>query len=160
MIPKWWEDHFLGYELALAGAVGVCVWVCSVTFAGSYIDSALNQNRSAVYGTLASILASLLGFVIAAIAIVLPAMDDSRLGLLRASGHDRTLWRVFFSATKVLAVGTIMAMSALLIDRDSGVNRVLVAMVSGFAFLACLRVARVIWILDKLVYVLTHHVDS
>ncbi len=56
-------------------------------------DRLLAQNRAAVYGTLASIFGSLLGFVITAASIVLGFSGSESLAVVRGSKHYPTLWR-------------------------------------------------------------------
>ena len=51
------------------------------------VNRVLAQNRGQVYGTLASILASLLGFVIAAVTILLTLWPMKALKLLKDSAH-------------------------------------------------------------------------
>ena len=94
-LPQWWRTHFLHVELGLA-------LVCSATFVtwsqlggGVIVEETLNGNRGAVYGALASIFGSLLGFAITAVSIVLGFSTTERLAVVRESKHYQTLWTVF-----------------------------------------------------------------
>ena len=50
----------------------------------AYVDTVLKGDRAVLYGTLAAIFGSLLGFVIATIAIVLTLTQSDRFAILRA----------------------------------------------------------------------------
>src|SRR4051812_5410750 len=88
------DNHFLSYMviacLVLAAAAAVLYYQGT---AAPLVDSLLRGNRPIVYGTLASINGSLLGFSIAVTSIVLGFSSSDRLAVLRESPHYPTLWR-------------------------------------------------------------------
>jgi uncharacterized membrane protein YqjE len=104
-----------------------------------------------VYGAFASIFGSLLGFVIAAVAIALPFASDTRLAVVRLSNQNKTLWELFLAGTRALAGATLLSMIALVLDRDDNPHRWILIAVAFFTILACIRVARVVWALQHLV---------
>ena len=136
-----WRLHFLGCELAL----GLCL---TLVFAGwvewangmRSVDNLLSGQRSAVYGTVASLDGALLGFIIATAAIVLSFAPSDRFALLRGSAHYKTLWRTFTSTIRFLGLATLLALAALLGDRDAGPNRLFMILCAGSTLLAVLRV--------------------
>ena len=83
-ISRFWNKNFLNCELALSILVGIFFVIWVVWFGGSAIvDNILNGNRSAVYGVLASIFGSLLGFVITALSIIIGYSANEKFEILR-----------------------------------------------------------------------------
>ena len=148
----WVQKHFLGVE------VSVIVLVTAASVVVAYrcprLFSYLPTERSALYSTLASIFGALLGFVIAAIAIVLTLAPDPRLDLVTRSPHYATLWRIFFSATRALGLATVACVAGLVFDRSSIPPLWLVAVVIFSTLWSSLRVWRCIWALEKLVKII------
>lgn len=150
-----WKKHFLPAEFCASLVVGACfaIWVLALD-GGVIVDGAIKNNRGAIYSAFASIFGSLLGFVITSISIVLVVAGDSRFALVRGSAHYRTLWDVFTSSVRALAVATIAALFGLIVDRDDAPWRSVQIVVVGTAVLASLRVFRCIWVLELIVKVL------
>lgn len=110
----WWERHFLLNEGLLSGAVacGSIVWM--ERFGGwQPVNSLLLGNRGAIYGALASIFGSLLGFIITAVSIALGFSASEKLTIVRDSRYYPHLWGVFMSATRWLALATVASVVAL-----------------------------------------------
>lgn len=119
------------------------------------VDCLLADSRLAVYGTLASIFGSLLGFTITATSVVLGFSSSKRLRVVRESCHYSTLWKVFLSTIRTLGCATVMSLSALVLDRDA-MPRPWVFYLVLLAFLVCcLRIVRVVWVLEAVVRLLT-----
>jgi hypothetical protein len=160
-IRGFWGLHFLGCEVVL----GLCL---TLAFAGwvewahgtRSVNNVLSGQRSAVYGTVASLDGALLGFIIATAAIVLSFAPSDRFTLLRGSPHYKTLWRTFTSTIRFLGVATLLALAALLGDQDARPNRLFVILCAGSTLLAVLRVARSAWILEKTIKVVTAPTDD
>jgi hypothetical protein len=152
----YWRQHFLGVELALAVAFtlafGMWTWLAH---SEGLIDHILGGQRSAVYGTVATLDGALLGFVIATTAIVLGFAQSDQFNLLRNSAHYRTLWRTFTSTIRSLGLATAIAIAALLVDRDGHPNSLLMVLCAGTTVLAALRVARAVWALEGTIRVVT-----
>src|SRR6185436_2455744 len=95
--------HFLRFEAA-AALLLTGLFASWANWYGGWesVEEILRGNRGAVYGAFASILGSLLGFVIAAVAIVLGYADSDRLTILRESRNWTTLWTVFMAGMRSL----------------------------------------------------------
>ena len=153
---SFWRRHFLGCELVLG--VGM-----TLAFAGwvewahgmRSVNKVLAGQRSAVYGTVASLDGALLGFIIATAAIALSFAPSDRFTVLRESPHYKTLWHTLTSTIRFLGVATLLALAALLGDRDTGPNRLIMILCAGSTLLAVLRLARSAWILEQTVKVVT-----
>jgi hypothetical protein len=119
------------------------------------ISDLLDQNRSAFYGTSASLAGSLLGFVIAAFAIALGSLDSARLLILRRSGHVKTLVRTFTAATIALGLATVLSMIGLLGDRDRTPRLLLFYLVVLALLVSASTLARTVWALQAIVRITT-----
>ena len=151
---KWlvqcYRVHFLWAELALAILITTAVVVWVEWLGGkSLVDATLKDNRAAVYGTLATIFGSLLGFVITAASIVLGFSASEHLAIVRESKHYPTLWRVFAASIRALALATIATLAALIIDRDTATSHPAMYIVLFASILAIFRLARCVWILEN-----------
>jgi hypothetical protein len=152
ILPPWWRKHFLAAEFGVAIAVtgGIAIWVYKLG-GSSDVTKLLDQNRATVYGALASIFGSLLGFVITTLSIIVVLASMERLVIVRESAHYRTLYRTFIAGIRAIGLATIVALVALVGDRDTApVRSLFIAMVFA-ATLAVLRLARAIWILEKVI---------
>jgi hypothetical protein len=154
--PEWWKRHFLFVELCLAVMLTACFIIWYAKFGGeASLSSLLKDNRSAIYGTAASVFGSLLGFVITATSIVLGFSASDRLKVLRESKQYTTLWSVFSSTIWALGLATTGAFLALIFDRDSHPVHFLLYIAFFGAVLSFLRVLRAVWVLENIIALLT-----
>ena len=154
-----WRRHFLGIEalvaVVLAVAFGVWFAFCGGT---SFIDEFTHENRTDIYTTTAGIAGTLLGFSITAVSLILTFISSERLAILRGSPAYRVLWKTFFQTIGVLGLLTITSLVCLIVDKD-GAPAVWFAIPLSFYFfsmiLSVLRFYRVVWILERIVNLLT-----
>jgi hypothetical protein len=153
---RWWSVHFLLAEFVVALMVALAFGVWSASPSGARaVAETLAGNRGAVYGALTSLFGALLGFTIAAMAIVLGYASDNRLRLVRESRHYPTLWRVFIAATRALALATSTALLGLVLDRDRAPRPLILDLVVGATTLAVLRLARCLWVFERIIGLIT-----
>lgn len=153
----WWRQHFLGAETGLAALLcfSFAGWITAVDGTSS-VNELLLGRRTSLYGTVASIHATLLGFALATTAIVLGFAESERFTLLRESRHYPTLWRTLTSAIRVLGMATIAALGALVFDREPPNTNVATTVVcAGTSIWAVLRVLRSVWALEKIIRIAT-----
>lgn len=133
---------------------GVVVW--SEKYGGyGRIDTLLNGNRSAIYGALVSVLGALLGFAITTFSITLGFATSDRMALVRASEHHRTLWKVYKSAVRWLAIGTVAALVGLVVDRDSSTNHSVMYFVGVATVICFVRLVNTVSILEHITDLIT-----
>jgi hypothetical protein len=145
-----WQDHFrwLEFGLTLVATAIMALWLYRWD-GGVVLNELLADKRSNVYGALAALLGSLLGFVIAAVAIVIG--ETSRLNFIREAGQLGNLLAVFRMAIVALGVGTVAALIAMIADSESSPLRWTVVLVFFATLLSVFRIGRAIWVLDKIV---------
>ena len=155
-VVRWWRAHFLAAEFGFAVVIGLAFAVWCARFGGlRLVDAVLVGNRSAIYGTLASICASLLGFTIAAIAIVLGYAASDRLAIVRESRQYTTLWAVFSATMRALGLTTVTALAGLVLDRDAAPVSLVLYLCVGASVLAALRIARCLWVFEQVIALVT-----
>jgi hypothetical protein len=153
---RWWQAHFLAAELGVAVLVAAAFAAWSARPGGAaLVDATLQGNRAAVYGALASIFGSLLGFTLAAAAIVLGYAASDRLAVVRDSRQYPTLWRVFIAAMRALALATAVALAGLILDRDAAPRPAILDVCVGASALAALRLARCLWVFERVIALVT-----
>jgi len=155
LLPRWWRAHFLIIELGVATLLAIAFAVWASKFGGAaMVDEALRGNRGLLYGTLASISGSLLGFAITAASIVLGFSSSPRLRIIRESSNFPALWSVFFATIRALALATLVSLIALILDHDGAPNHLVLYLVAFVFLLACLRIARTVWVLENIISLL------
>jgi|SRR6185312_2638692 len=150
-----WAAHFLRCEfwLGLAAVAALVVW--SEFFGGAaHLDHFLNEHGETLYIVLAPITAAMLGFILAAAAIVVTSAPAERMRILRESPHYPELWETFRSALRYLGLATIAALVGLVVSGDLP-SRIIFYVVAGLAGLAALRTARCIWALNRMIHIFT-----
>lgn len=152
LLPKWWRKHFLKVELALAIIFGSIFYAwAEIWGGGAILVETLKGNRGAVYGALASIFGSLLGFAITAVSIVLGFSTTSRLTVVRESEHYPTMWKVFTTTIRTLGFATVVALFGLILDRDNHPIDAMLYLTVFASVLAALRLARCVWVLENVI---------
>ncbi|HEY6731544.1 MAG TPA: hypothetical protein VI039_11015 [Solirubrobacterales bacterium] len=150
-----WEANFLFWELALGTllTIGLAAW--SELFGGAdEVGCFLHEHGETLYMVLAPIDAAMLGFILAAAAIVVTAAPADRMALLRDSDHYDDLWAAFRSAMRYLGLATVTSIVGLIITSGTA-SRVVFIVTVGLTILAALRVARCIWAVNWVIRIFT-----
>lgn len=153
LIAEKWNKNFIRNELCVALLLGVLFYVWYGHCNPPLLMNLLKDNRPAIYGTLATIFATLLGFSITAISIVLSFMSDEKFEIIRRSSHYSDLWKVFTSSIRAFSSATIISMLALVIDKNDSPFPPIFFITVFAIILSCFRVFRVIWVIEKIVYI-------
>ena len=154
-IRRLWDTHFLGLELVLSILGGILFTIWVFRFNGSVVvESILHGHRSAVYGALASICGSLLGFVITALSIIIGYSTNEKFEFLRKSKHYSTLWKVLLSTIRSLSASTIIMVISLVFDRDGSPQYLIFCVCVFFILLSLFRLWNCIWVLDNVIHIL------
>ena len=84
------------------------------------VTEVLNGNRQAVYGRVAGISGTLMGFGIAVAAFIIPSvMSSERFRLLRVNENFDNLWRTYSQVVKSFGLLTVSSLVCLIVDTDS-----------------------------------------
>jgi hypothetical protein len=123
----------------------------STPAADTFVYPVLTGAEGSIYGTLATIFGSLLGFVITSVSIIVSLGDSPRLAVIRESRSNQQLWKIFTSATKWLGVATGISLTGLMLNRDGPPEFIILVLCLWSSLLAVLRLVRCIWALENVV---------
>jgi flagellar motor component MotA len=144
-LRKAWAANFLWCERALGIVVVVALIIWSELLGGSsHLDHFLDEHGETLYIVLAPITAAMLGFILAATAIVVTSAPAERMAVLRESPHYPKLWATFRSALRYLGFATLAALVGLVVSGEVA-SRIIFYVAAGLSGLAALRTARCIW---------------
>lgn len=150
-----WAANFLRCEAAVAAIAAIALVVWSEMAGGaSQLDDFLDDHSETLYIVLAPITAAMLGFILAAAAIVVTSAPAERMEILRESEHYPKLWATFRSALRNLGFATLAALVGLVVTGESA-SRIIFFLVAWLSVLAALRTARCIWAMNWMVHIFT-----
>ncbi len=155
-IGRMWKRHFLGMEFGVSILIWLAFAFWTTKLGGlQVVNATLQNNRSAVYGTIATVAGSLLGFAITAVSIILiyTQSESEHMRILRGSKHYPTLWRVFIAAIRSLGLVTGVGLVGLVVDRDAAPNALVLNLFVWSVSLAVLRLMRCLWALENMISV-------
>lgn len=158
---QFYDRHRVGVGL-FAAAVAWVVLVIYVHVAGTSgtVAGSLHGIRAVLYGTVAAIAASLLGFILAAVTIIIAALGSDRFQLVRQSRFHGAIYKACFWAIALLALTTMWGVIALVVDTDDSpkvqVALVLAALVAASGYL----VYQVVWVLWQITKVNLRSAES
>lgn len=159
LLPQWWKIYFLKVELGIALLFTAVFIIWAQCFGGQVvIERILKENRSDIYGALAAVFGSLLGFIITAVSIILGYTTNDRLTIVRESKHYALLWEVFTAAIRILSVATIAALVGLVVDRDSSPVYIVLYINVFTTTLSSFRLARCVWVLENIIKLVTSQI--
>jgi hypothetical protein len=150
------ERHFELFDVATItlASVGIFIW-------GHWFDHdtsalrVLNGNRTGVYGAIAALFGTIFGFAMMAMSIIFAFADSPRLTVLRRSRHWLTFWRMFTQGLRIFIGVAMLAIAAMIFDRDRSPNALLIYGLIFAVFLGTARLYRIIWAFEKLVLIMT-----
>ena len=155
-ISRFYGRNFLFLELLISIAVTIALYVWVEESTGyNVLSELLKDKRGEVYSVLIGVSGSLLGFVIATVAILLGFDNHPRMTLLRESAHYKTLWKVFKSAMRYLAVAALVLIAGLLFDTDPSPNWNVFYACFFMLAISSFRVGRCIWVLHYIIRTIT-----
>jgi hypothetical protein len=113
----------------------------------------LAGQRGGLYTTLLAVEATLLGFIVAILAIVLGYAQASRFEIVRRSPHWKALFGSYTRAMRWSAYATASFLIGLLADRDSDPHPVVTALCSASLLMSAAVLGRMLWITERVVWV-------
>lgn len=150
-MKRFYEKHMLLIELMAAIALtAIVVAIIERVIGRQAMEEMLKSDRQALYTTTAQVSASLVGFILAAVTVVLGFSQLPRLRILRQSEQYSRIFDVFFGAIKWLAVTTVWAFVALVLDTDNSPKGWVTYGLLALAAISSIRVYRCVWIMKQL----------
>lgn len=144
-----YEKQFMLYELIISIVLSIVIvkFIFPIIFPET-VESWLVTNKNDVYSLLASVAGTLLGFIITGVSVILAFSESEKLRLLKKSRHYKTIFVVYFSTIKWLALTT--AVSIIWIFTDLFMLYSFYLLIFAI-IITSLRMARCVWILEAIV---------
>jgi hypothetical protein len=129
--------------LCAAAGIAMAVWGNGIT--EPLLLPLVTDKPDAVYSAIAGVQGSLLGFVLAALTIVLGYSQTPSLSLLRKSGQLPNLFRIYLAGIRAHALSTVTALVSLIANYQGELSTVGAWVVTTTCTLAFVRLARTLW---------------
>ena len=153
-----WEDHYLGLEASsvLVLTIVFAVWIIFSDVALGHIDGLLNGNRQNLYGRIATISGTLMGFGFAVGSFVILATTSSeKFSLLRGSPYYDQLWKTYIQTVTVFILLTITSLVCLVLDTDTSPCPWVLVPFVFISLLSTVRLFRCLWLLQLVIKVVS-----
>lgn len=142
------------FELFIFIVLFVVLWrITAIHTVHRHLYSYLANQRGGLYTTLLTVEATLLGFIVAVLAIVLGYAQASRFQIVRESRHWTALFESYTRAVRWSAYATALFLIGLLGDRDSSPHPVLTALCMTGLLMSAIVFARMLWVTERVVWV-------
>ncbi|MCP1309255.1 hypothetical protein [Paenibacillus tyrfis] len=147
-----YDKYFLFMELLLSIVVSVIIlWVINKYSLQGEVMNVLKGSRSALYGAIAGVAGSLLGFVITGLSILLVTGNSSGMNALRSSKYYQQIFKVFLNTSKYLGLLVVLSLVSLIIDRDTAPLFELNMIVLWGVIIVTFRILRCLWVLENII---------
>lgn len=153
-IEKFYKRHFLLAELLLSIIFTILVLIIiQQLWSPEALEKWINTNKEDIYPLVATIGGTLLGFVITGVSIILAFSESEKLRLLKRSKQYKTIFTIYFSAIKYLAITTVVAVIGIAINDNLAILMFYLLLWS--VVISSLRIWRCIWILESIVKIIS-----
>lgn len=148
-VKERYEENFMLYEFFISIILSIAIihFIFPIIFPDG-IETWLVLNKGDIYSLLASVAGTLLGFIITGVSVILAFSESEKLKILKKSKHYKTIFVVYFSTIRWLALTTVISIIWIFTDYF---------MVTSFYLLtwsvlvSSLRIGRCVWILESIV---------
>lgn len=152
MAPK--RRTVLAVEMIIFVGLFILLWrIVSIHAVHRHLYSYLANQRSGLYTTLLTVEATLLGFIVAVLTIVLGYAQATRFEIVRRSPHWNALFDSYTRAMRWAAYATASFLVGLLADRDSDPHPVVTALCAASLLISVAVLARMLWVTERVVRV-------
>lgn len=119
-MTEYYERHFRRLDWIVPLVISVLIFVVlRFHFGDAAVMEAAKGDRAALYGAIAAVGGSLLGFAIALIPLTQGLIWLPGLELTRSSRHAKSLFDTFLDSVIALGLLTLASLVALLFDRET-----------------------------------------
>ena len=150
-IKSFYQHHFMAVDLIVSILLAVLIWGEHRYLGFIPLITSFSENHQILYGTLASVCGSLLGFVVTAVSIIFSLSTRRVFRVLVDSNHHQTLFTVYFNSVLFLALATIWALVGILFDTKLSPTPWITCTMLGLTVIVMFRIYRCIWILKEMV---------
>lgn len=142
---KWYWNHkrFYWVDLFISGLLTFAI-LCAASF--YHVQTEPNDTS---YSAIAGLAGSLLGFLIAALTVLVGLIREDGMTMLRESGHSEIIMNIFYSTLVFLGITTFVALIPLLLPA-LGKAPSFIAAVIFLIIASSFRLQKCVWILMKI----------
>lgn len=145
-LSKIYKRNFLNLELGLSILLGLgAIWLLSFVDLNSWLQT----NRTTIYSLIATISTTLLGFVITGVSVLIAFSESEKLKLLRESAQFETIFIVYFSTIKFLAITALLSIFGIIFS--TFFQNLILYLVVWSIIISSLRIYRCLWVLENIV---------
>jgi len=153
MMCEWYDNNFLVIEFYLS----VIIWIIVIVFLIfisplNWDENFINFLINPVFPIIATISVTLLGFIITGVSILITFPNSDNIQLLKKSKSYGTLFDIFISTMKVLALTAILALIGIF-SRNIILQIIFFLLILGI-FISVLRTYRCLWALENMIDVI------
>ena len=135
--------------------VGILVFVlwCFGYYAGynKYVCDLSKEVLPTLYITLAQIMGTLSGIIMAGLAIFITMEKSDAMKLLKKSPFYFELFEIYLRCIKILFSGTIISLLALIFNNYDNFRDFAAYMVLGFVIISVINIKKCIWVLKNVI---------
>lgn len=142
------------FELAIFTGVSAALrGLMAIHTVHRHLYTYLMNQRGGLYTTLLTVEVTLLGFIVAILAIVLGYAQASRFEIVRRSPHWASLFESYTRAMRWSALASVLFLVGLLADRDSSPHPLVTALCISGLLMSAVLLARMLWVTERVVWV-------
>ncbi|AWP26362.1 hypothetical protein [Paenibacillus sp. Cedars] len=147
-----YDKYFLFMEFVFSIVLTFLIlWVINIYSLQDEVMNVLKGSRSALYGAIAGVAGSLLGFVITGLSILLVTGNSEGMNALRSSKYYYQIFKVFLNTSKYLGLLVVLSLVSLIIDRDAAPLFEVNMVVLWGVIIVTFRILRCLWVLENII---------
>lgn len=151
-IRKEYKRRFLKFDLAISIVMSIIIIILYIKIVTiEALADWISINKANIYGLIATIGGTLLGFVITGASIIVAFSESEKLELLKKSKQYNTIFEIYFSTIRYLAIATIIAILGIIINSYSAI---ILYVLTWAIIISVMRLYRCLWILEKIVKII------
>lgn len=136
----------------LVGIVVVILWCCGDCYGYSkYISDLSKEVLPTLYVTLAQIMGTLSGIIMAGLAIFLTMEKSDAMKLLKKSPFYLELFEIYLTCIKTLFLCTIISLTALIFNSYDNLRVFVTYIVIWSVIISIINVTKCIWVLKNVI---------
>lgn len=149
-IKKLYNRNFLIAEFLLSIVIALFgILLITSVLTSETIQNWISLNKKDIYPLIATIAGTLLGFIITGVSIILAFSESEKLRLLKKSKQYTTIYEIYFSTIKFLALSTAIPIFGIIVN-DNWADYVLYILIWSI-IISSLRIWRCVWALENII---------
>lgn len=155
MIKKY-KRHFLFADLIFSIVISILIiYFINSRWSYDVINIWIFTNKGDLYPLLATIGGTLLGFVITGVSIIIAFSESEKLRLLKHSNQYQTIFDIYFSTIKYLAITTGVTIFGLITSDKWAV--IILYLIIWSTTISLFRIWKCVWVLESIVEIILNN---